>query len=280
MLLINCFRLLFARIDSTLGRDDFQGATLSGAELAAKHILDKTIAILTVDSWTPRPATLDLVPKLLEEDSGPAAVFLACGLLEHMAESFYLSFNQNLGVYLGFACRIVPQMDKPGLEVSSTRLNTIFKGLKNCDKERRVLKAREIEAPKGLKLFDVESDWRCTSVTRLVDSVTGIMRIGSPYAVQSLTYDMIEVMIKSRWLLLPYNLFKLSRFLLGVGPALDSMACPSPSRRLTELLNFLHTLPNQAPQARQDIEGLVRNLGRFGDDYNASSSGEDEESTE
>ena len=85
-------RALFESIDLTFELEVF-GKNLLGAEVAVQYILDATDEFRTRSLREPRPAGLEICTLLVDEEKyhqSKASLLLACGLLEKMAQSFYI----------------------------------------------------------------------------------------------------------------------------------------------------------------------------------------------
>jgi hypothetical protein len=88
------------------------------------------------------------------------------------------------------------------------------------------------------------------------------MSITAPRDVKESTYDMIKAMVHSDKVSKHANLATLMRFLHDVGPALDGVAGPDGSARLTDLLVTLWSNPASRPREQnRDIEACFRNYG-------------------
>ena len=101
------------------------------------------------------------------------------------------------------------------------------------------------------------------------------MKIGASLAVQSTTYETIEAIVQSEYLYFHTHLKILLHFIFAVGPALDGMAKPHPSARLTALLVFLRDNTGEHTEKEsRDIDDLRRALGKKTEDVRAPSMSE------
>ncbi|KAI4639671.1 hypothetical protein J4E93_009025 [Alternaria ventricosa] len=114
------------------------------------------------------------------------------------------------------------------------------------------------------KLFTTTPAWELPAIERLLKSISEAMKIDAPTWVQTVTLDMIEVIMQSEHLFLNQNLQILVGFIRSVAPALDDMADTHQCGRLTALLHDLsiHSCV-QSVQDRDAIEVLRRDLGRI-----------------
>lgn len=113
------------------------------------------------------------------------------------------------------------------------------------------------------KLFTTTPNWELPAIARLLKSTSEVMKIDAPIWVQTITLDMIQVMVQSKYLFLRRNFQILSFFVFAAAPALDGMAETPQCERLTALLDTLSGHSGvQKAQHRETIDGLRRNLGR------------------
>ncbi|KAI4952717.1 hypothetical protein J4E91_003189 [Alternaria rosae] len=114
------------------------------------------------------------------------------------------------------------------------------------------------------KLFTTTPNWELPTIERLLKGISEAMKIDAPAWVQTITLDVIEVIMQSEHLFLHKNLQILVGFIRPVAPALDVMADTHQCDRLTALLHELsiHSCV-QSVQDRDAIEVLRRDLGRI-----------------
>jgi hypothetical protein len=87
---------------------------------------------------------------------------------------------------------------------------------------------------------------------------------------------MIEAMVTSDHVFKRTNLQTVTTFLMRVGPALDGMMEPGPSRYLTDLLKVFKNDPNMKNADQiQIIDSLCRNMGRSGTEGPSVTSSDD-----
>jgi len=114
------------------------------------------------------------------------------------------------------------------------------------------------------KLFTTTPNWELPAIERLLKSISEAMKIDAPTWVQTVTLDMIEVIMQSEHLFLHKNLEILVGFIRPVAPALDAMADTHQCGRLTALLHDLSIQScMQSVQDRDAIQVLRRDLGRI-----------------
>ncbi|KAI4921238.1 uncharacterized protein J4E92_008227 [Alternaria infectoria] len=113
------------------------------------------------------------------------------------------------------------------------------------------------------KLCTTTQDWELPAIERLLKSISEAMKIGAPTWVQTITLDMIEIMVKSDYVFLHKNMQILVGFMFPVAPALDAMADNHHCERLTTLFDALSTHNGvQTVQDHDTIEDIRRKLGR------------------
>jgi hypothetical protein len=274
-------------------------------------IADKCVVDIERDAdWTSQSTSrvLDFVDTAFDRAdellSAPALSYI----IKRMNESLYLGIENNLAVVVEFCLRVFPRSDD--FMLGSKHTNELLRGLGRRRTEVTADQVRMIDellgiydlgfphtisvrgdnrapAPidirdlgddirQGLVSFEEEPDWDCHATRRMIESVAVHMKIGASHSTQETAYHLIGAMINSDLVFSNTNLNTLSVFLLRTGPALDGMAYPGPSKRLTNLLKQLKANASGCTQQQiYDIEGLCRNLGR--EDMDASEEEEKEE---
>ena len=88
-------------------------------------------------------------------------------------------------------------------------------------------------------MFAIQADWACPELIRFTKSVTKATKIGASLAVQNTAHETTGAMVQSKYLFHHKNLQMFLLFVFDVASALDGMANPGPSGRLTALLDDL-----------------------------------------
>jgi hypothetical protein len=122
-----------------------------GAEIAGKYILDAAGEFITRPIWGPGCVNvLEFSVSLLRscsigERGSKIAENLACSLLDKMAKSLYLPFNDNYDTLVAFAYKAVPLLDTADGSMESSRVTDILKALKREDYQRTAQEKAQLE---------------------------------------------------------------------------------------------------------------------------------------
>ncbi|KAF2822010.1 hypothetical protein CC86DRAFT_458548 [Ophiobolus disseminans] len=287
---VRFYRAFFMNLDlSFIDDTDFEHGAATGSQIVVQRVIDKCTAELDKDGEWDSPDVrnmLEVVDKAFDVGSNLVTATAASSVVQKMARSEYLIFENNLCVFAEFCLCLLPRINVVAVSGCSQELQEawdvlqkrkrdsqtpfdpvqvqIIDGLEEVfslfcadiepyEAERSFMEDDEsfMEAadqpihhfggPHGTDedLFADQRDWSRVDVTRFLNQITNDTKIGASKATQEVAYVAIEKMVNSDVVFSAENLRTLGCFLILVGPVLDGMARPSPSKRLTTLLGSL-----------------------------------------
>jgi hypothetical protein len=152
-------RILFETLDPTLEFEVFGDCKL-GASIVVQYILDASDEFIACPTWGIRSsvAVLEVAAILIDELLSATTVSLACGLLENMAQSFYIFFDDNYGVFVPFLRRVSHHLDAAEKTGKSNRITNMLDMLKEANYGRTDLQIFQIK-----RLYDTSEGAICTN---------------------------------------------------------------------------------------------------------------------
>jgi hypothetical protein len=121
-----------------LVNNNFEHITGTGAELAAKLIVDKCVVELdNLPDWTVQEVicTLEFIKKDFEKGGNMITTTAICSIISKMGESLSLFFDENLTAMLGFYLDILPHIRNLELEADPDLLQDLFDRLRERENE-------------------------------------------------------------------------------------------------------------------------------------------------